>query len=228
MADEYEQVIPNYRKNYDTIVKELKKIVNEYDLVEMKNNVGSLFGINPFDLFILKKFIDNNNIKNVLELGAGTSSIFLDNLGINRTSIAIESIYYGVKFENLDLYESYKIVKDNIKNNNYDLLLIDCEHSNAMAKLIDTEFLTLFNHKIPIFIHDWMDSDKIGYSEQVYYIDNILNRYKVLYQTDLPTKYIDELIAINNQIDNEELYSGLGLRIEHLPIMRCSAILTPI
>jgi hypothetical protein len=64
--------------NYELIYKRLKKLVSRYDLKYMKKIVGSDFGINPLDLFVLKSFIENNDIKNILELGAGSSSRMLD------------------------------------------------------------------------------------------------------------------------------------------------------
>src|SRR5713101_291721 len=74
---------------YAEIYKRLEDIIGDFDLREMKKIVGLDFGINPFDLFVLKSFIERNDVKLVLELGAGTSSMMLDNMKIARKSFAL-------------------------------------------------------------------------------------------------------------------------------------------
>lgn len=224
MADEFGIRIPKYIDEYDDVFNNIKNIVENYNVESIKNDVGNLFGINPFDLFILKTFIEKNRIKNILELGAGTSSKFIDKLNIERKSFAIESIYYDVVFEPLNIYQSYQDIKKYIKSNSIDLILIDCEHTGKMGKLIDEEFLYSLNYNVPLFIHDWMGNEQIGYSEQIYYIENILKFYDIKFITDLPDHYLNELKKINNEIDNQIIYDKLELKTI---IRRCSAILTP-
>lgn len=219
---------PTNPYDYEAIYKRFKKLMSHYDLKSMKKLVGNDFGINPLDLFMLKSFIEQNKIKNVLELGAGTSSSMLDNMSVARTSYALESIFYEhVHFEKIDIFKYYPIVEDFIKNNPIDMLVIDCEHSFRMARLIDTKLLPLLNYTVPLFLHDWYDYDKQTYAEQVYYVTHLLDKYDVTYMTDLPPEILDKLKKANDQIDNEAMYKKLGLRRGHLPIRRCSAILTP-
>lgn len=213
---------------YDLIYERLNRLVSNYDLKHMKKIVGLDFGINPFDLFVLESFIENNKIKKVLELGAGTSSQMLDNIGVVRNSFALESIFYDLKFKKIDIFKDYRIIEKFIRSNQVDMLVIDCEHSARMAKLIDRRFLRLLNYSKPIFIHDWYDFGRTTFAEQVYYFNNLLDKYEVTYMTDLPANIIAKLKKTNEQIDNEIFYKKLGLKSRLLPIRRCSAILTPI
>lgn len=230
MGDEYYHIIPRPKNNpidYNFVYNNFLKILGNYNIENMSMLTGPKFGINPFDLYFLKCFIEENKIKHVLELGAGTSTLFLDKLGIKRKSYALESIYYDINFEQIDLYLKHEIVEDYIRKNDIDLFLIDCEHSYNMGKLISEKFFSIKNYKIPFFVHDWFDFNKYTYGEQKYYIENMLEFFNVFYMSDLPEEYIKKLKEYNTQIDNDELYQKFGLKIEHLPIIRCSALLIP-
>lgn len=221
MADEYGVKIIkfeyDYNYDYQKITDKISNFINEYKSEDIIKNIGHYLGINPFDLFILKKFVEENNIKSILELGAGASSLFIDNLGINRKSFALESVAYEIEYEKFDIFKNYNIIQDYIKNNEVDMFIIDCEHSHEMAKLIDENFLKLVEYKKPVFIHDWFDYDKIGYSEQRYYLDYIVKNYDVEYMTDLPNDCVLSLLKLNSEINkNNEEFTN---------IPRCSAIL---
>lgn len=206
--------IINYEYSY--IFNKISHFVHEYDVNKIKEIVGQNFGINPFDLFILEKYIEENKIKSIIEFGCGSSSKFLDGIGVNRTSFANESIFYNVDFKALNILESYSIIQDFINNNEFDMFLIDSDHTSQMAQLISEKFLNLVNNKKSVFIHDWFDNKKITYTEQVFYLENIIKFYDVEYMTDLPEEYVNKLINMNDQIN-----------IVTTNIPRCSVILKP-
>jgi hypothetical protein len=216
MADDYGKIItPNgYVYDYETIYEKIKKNIKNFNKLKYKKL--KFLGVNPFDLFQLETFLKENEIKNVLELGSGTTSKFLDVLGIKRKSFALESIYFSdLEFEKIDLYESYNLVQDFLNQNNVDFIFIDCEHSIAMADLIYNNILKYVDFRTPIFIHDWFDFGKLTYSEQVFYYDNLFNHYDLHIMSDLPSKYVDKLNNLGTTIDSKC----------HVP--RCCAILTP-
>jgi hypothetical protein len=216
MADEYGHIITctGYVYDYELIYEEVKKNIKDFNKLEYQKL--KFLGVNPFDLFQLEIFLKENEIKNVLELGSGTTSKFLDNLGINRKSFALESIYFpDLVFDKVNLYESYNLVHEFLNKNKIDFILIDCEHSKSMAELIYNQILKYVDFKIPIFIHDWFDFGKITYREQVYYYENLFNHYDLHIMTDLPSDYINKLNKLGVTIDGEC----------HVP--RCCAILKP-
>jgi hypothetical protein len=121
MGDEWGIIIlnsNNYKYNYQNIFNKIFNFIDEYRLEDIVKLIGENFGINPFDLFILKKFIFENNITNVVEFGAGSSSKFIDSLGIKRTSFALQPIFYDIKYEKINLYEQYNIIQKFIKITN--------------------------------------------------------------------------------------------------------------
>lgn len=214
---EYGVVCPEiFKYDYHRITNKILTFISEYDVDKIKAIVGQNFGIHPFDLFVLQKFIEENGINSIVEFGCGSSSKFLDGIDIKRTSFAIESIFYNVDFVKMDILDSQGIIEDFIKNNKFDMFLIDSDHTEIMAKTIFENFLNLTNHTKPIFIHDWFDNGKTTYTEQLFYLENMLSFYNVEYITDLPEEYIDTLTNLNNQ---------MNIVVTNIP--RCSIVLNP-
>ena len=213
MADEYGYIInrPGYTYNYQKIFNKIINVIDNFNLTRYEELVH--LGVNPFDLFLLETFLRENNIKKVLELGSGTTTKLLDVLGIERKTFALECMNFtDLKFDKIDLYESYEVVQKYIDNNKIDFILIDCEHSRSMGELIYNHILKYTNFKVPIFIHDWFDFEKETYQEQVFYYNHLFEYYDLDVMSDLPIKYINKLgVDINSEC--------------HVP--RCSAILTP-
>jgi len=225
MADEWGYTIKNtnnYQYDYEQIFNHINSFIGEYKIEDMIKIIGVDFGINLFDLFLLKKFIEENNITHMMELGAGSSSKFIDSLGIKRTSFALDSVFYDLDYVKLNIKDDYEIVQEHIRKNDFDMFFIDNDHSTEMAKLICDKFLNLMDYSKPLFIHDWFDFNKTTYSEQVYYYNNMLDKYDVEYMTDLPDVFINSLKQKSNKIDNRILYHTA---VHYVP--RCSIILKP-
>jgi len=111
MADEYGYIInrPGYTYNYQKIFNKIINVVDNFNVERYEELV--YLGVNPFDLFLLETFLRENNIKNVLELGAGTTTKLLDKLGIERKSYALECMHFtDLEFDKINLYESYETV----------------------------------------------------------------------------------------------------------------------
>ena len=218
MADEwYGDILQkgDYNFDYNKICDSFLEIINNFKTSDYES-IGERLGMNPFDLFMLHTFMSTNNINHVLELGSGTSSKFIDSLKVKRKSFALECIYHDdVNFEKMDLFDSYEIVQSYLVDNDVNLILIDCEHSERMAKLITDKFLKKVEYKFPIFIHDWFDFGKETYTEQIFYYNNLFTNYDLHLMTDLPNKQIKKLTKANSQMNNQ------------FEVPRCSAILTP-
>jgi hypothetical protein len=206
----YEVDLNKQINNFETLAQnfsywEYAKFTNEY--LDILTQVGRL-GMNLIDFYLLGQYIKNNNVKKITELGCGSTSAFLDKLGIYRESF---SLFQAGGFENLnfvkcDIYESADIINKSCEN--ADLLLIDSQHSNQMAEFYHKNILS--RHKLPIFIHDFMDNGQPTYSEQIYWIENLLDKeYKIF--------------AATNSLYPEKptfLLSGI--------FMPCAAVLEPI
>jgi hypothetical protein len=166
----------------------------EYDLDSIKSFLDTtLFGINPFDLYVLKQYIVNKGIKRVCELGCGSSSYFMDKLGVHRESFAYEDVSRcGVKFVECDIYESADMILDSCKKS--DLLFIDSQHNTKTAEFYSKHILKYTN--LPVFIHDWYLPDELKYPEQEYWIENLLYKtYDLFVLTRLMS--IDECECTN-------------------------------
>ena len=221
MVDEFGVIIQkgDYGFDYEIFYDIINKRIKDFNL-KLYEDLYSLgsgnIGMNALDLFCLKFFFEENNIQNVLELGCGTTSKFLDILKIQRKTFALDCIYFeGVEYEKLNLFEEYQTIQKYVENNIVEFILVDCLHNEKMAELIFDKILKLSNFNTPIFIHDWFDFNKETYTEQVYYYNNLFKFYDLYLMTDLPKEFIDKLQYDKNSVDE----------ICHVP--RCCAILTP-
>ena len=164
--------------NFDSI----KQIEYDSNIIKKYLN-GFMPGMSYFDFWTLFNFIKNRKIKTVTELGCGSTTHFLQNIGLicNSFSLAAEdSVKNKVPHIECDIFESAKIILDSCYTS--DLLLIDSLHTAAMAQFYHNNILTKIN--LPIFIHDWFDNGELGYTEQEYWIENILDKdYKLFLMT---------------------------------------------
>lgn len=155
---------------------------DEFDPSKIKHDYEMLdYGINPFDLWVLKNFVMNRNIKSVTELGCGSTTHFLNKLGLKVTSFALSNpSKHQIVYNQCDiLVNADKILESCDKS---DLLLIDSWHHKDMAKFYHQNILKHIN--LPIFMHDWNKRGVVGYSEQVYWIEHILDKdYKLFIMT---------------------------------------------
>lgn len=217
MSDEHGHILykGDYIFDYQRIFNFFYEEIEYFNLSDYEV-IGHRLGVNPFDLFMLKTFIEKNKITHILELGSGTTSKFLDILGVKRKSFALECIYHNdINFEQINVFDSYKVVQSYLVENDVDMILIDCEHSERMAKLISEKFFKEINYKLPFFVHDWFDLEKVTYTEQIYYYNNLFGHYDLYLMTDLPEEEIKKLTSVNNQLSKK------------FEVPRCSAIITP-
>ena len=153
--------------NYIEIsTKNLKKITegnNLYNETTMNELTEGGIGINWIDLFFLDKYLKFNNITKILEIGCGTSTVFLENSNYEIETIALDYttlMRHGslnlhavlknrnIKFSKLDfcldsnLDKVYELLKDK------EFVLIDGDHSYAFAKRYFDVILSKF--KLPV------------------------------------------------------------------------------
>jgi hypothetical protein len=195
----------NYVTDYSLIIKNFGNTVNgEFDFEKMKNRYGGcVVGVHPFDMWVLENYVFGNNIKTVTELGCGSTTYFLRSIGVNCVSYSLaDAGLFNIEFIKCDIFQSAERIVESCLVS--DMLLIDSVHHYKMAEFYHTNILPYIN--LPIFIHDWFDNGEVGYSEQKYWVENILNKdYELFLMT----------IAIN-KLDVEKL--------RPMPVP-CSAIL---
>lgn len=156
-------------ENYNTIK------TNEFNLEDIESLMDQLYlGVNAFDLYLIKQFIQHNNIKSVVELGAGSSSIFFDKLGLKRTSFSQSSQEYKVSFKSVNIYDATEEISLALKD--ADLLFVDAEHS---ARFAEFYFSTLMQLGKPVIIHDWFLPNETTWEEQSKLLElGILEKYQ--------------------------------------------------
>lgn len=150
--------------------------LEKFDLEAIINKYPFYLGINPFDIYVLEKFIENFQIKSAVELGCGSSSIILDSLGVQRQSYA-QGIpnEEEIEFNEVDLHLTMGDIQDEVKS--VDLLFIDCEHSAPFAKKYTEILLPTFEGLV--FIHDWYLPDEESWDEQRYLLEvDLLSNYR--------------------------------------------------
>jgi hypothetical protein len=204
--------------------------IKSYSVDELRPKTNNFFGLNPFDLFVIKEFIQKNNIKKVLEFGCGSTSELFDSIiGVDRTTYALEFVYNGVgstiensriKFNSINLH-NLTLSEDELKQ--YDMILIDSDHTAEMANHLVKNFLEKTNYSIPVIVHDFFIPHHMSYpQENMYYVNNLIENKKMnLYlMTDFEDVDLDEI----NKIKNIDLETQ---KYEKHIIPRCIAILTP-
>lgn len=157
---------------------DLAKIEENFELINSGYFVEDWFHsmpyllVHPFDLAILKGYIDYKKVQKVTELGCGSTSRFLDRIcKVQRETFALEDMLGGgIPFNKCDIYESTEVILDSCKTS--DLLIVDALHCEAMAEC----YLDILKEtKIPVFIHDWYLPDEETWPEQNYWLKHILH-----------------------------------------------------
>jgi hypothetical protein len=180
--------IVNYSPDYENIKKNFQSITHDtFDVSKIKALMAQCsFGINPFDMWTLKNYVANRNIKVVTELGCGSTTYFLRLLDVECRSFALEdAIHSNVGFFKCDIFQSADKILESCATS--DMLLIDSLHHYEMAKFYHNNILSKIN--LPVFMHDWFDDGDRAYSEQKYWLENILNKD---YELFLMTRIYDK------------------------------------
>jgi len=190
-------------KNKNFNVKELLNLCENLDL--------NLLGLNIFDLFVLKCYLELINPKKIIEIGCGTSTKLMNNLGYNVDTFALDDIHSIVtntnptNYHKIDLLTDYGL-NEIIKNcNDADLLFVDGLHSYNFAKRIYENVVPKING--PIICHDFFPLHYTEtWGEQYYLINEFLNKnngYSLFTITSINNTFY-------NKIKNE---TGLDLNL---------------
>lgn len=178
--------VANYDVDINMMNKNLSYLADGKELnlsyyEKLFNDLDCKTGVNLIDFFILHKYIEKNNIKKVTELGYGSTSIFLDSIGIKRETFAVDRAGVNanneVEFVKCNIYKSADMINESCKTS--DLILIDSQHAYTMAEFYHNNIL--INHNLPIFMHDFMAPGRQTYSEQIYWINHLINKEYTLY-----------------------------------------------
>lgn len=199
-ADEYGPV-SNTEIDNGEIINNIFELVT--DLKELKRKIKDMnLGMNSFDFLLLLYYIKKNNIKKVTELGCGSTSQFLDELNIKRTSFAMsrEGGNKDLDFVYCDIFEKKEEICEDLLTS--DLLIIDSLHTYSMAEFYDKNIISLI--KKPIFIHDFFIKGNTTFTEQKYWEDHILNK----------TYKLKILSNVFSSLNNEERFRPCAAIIE--------------
>jgi hypothetical protein len=162
-------------------------------------------GVSNFDLYLAHQFAKRYNTTDIMELGVGTSTLFLKSLGYNVESFAREmpgnvprEKELRGKFNQCDVLASDSFSKIFEAAEKAQMLFIDCGHIFAIAKFYCQKLLLPL--KKPAFVHDFFHPRRgMAYGEQVYLINEFLNdQYELFAMTDLPRGCIKK---ISNHLD---------------------------
>jgi hypothetical protein len=133
-----------------------------------------------------------------------TTSLLFDYLGIKRTSFALENPirdYREVNYNHANIYESTTAINESISDS--DLLFIDSAHNYEMAKF-QAENILEANKEKNIIIHDWFDNNEVSYTEQQYWLENIIGKQ---YEVVLLSSYIRKSRNLDLDLDLDENFS---------------------
>jgi len=156
-----------------------------------------------FDLFFLRKLAEHQKATRVTEFGCGATTMELTKAGFGVKSFSLDISMAAQKAE-----IKVDFVKCNVMDKSFldqiiesvkqsQLLVIDCLHSEEMAKYYST---FVFPHAdCLIWIHDyWNDKKYIPYGEQRYLDRNVIGKtHDIWTLTDLPK---EELKIVGERI----------------------------
>ena len=91
--------------------------------------------------------------------------------------------FLNISFKECDIYESFDEILAECKQS--DLFIIDSIHNTQMAHFY-VDILKQID--IPVFFHDWFLPGEDTFSEQNYWIENILEK---LYKIDIVTRVVN-------------------------------------
>lgn len=162
------------------LIKNKKFDLNE--LLELSENKNlDLLGLNVFDLFLLKCYLELKKPNKIIEIGCGTSTRLMKNLGYKVDTYALDDIQSIVTNTEPCNYNKIDLLTDEgltevIKNSNgVDLLFVDGLHSYNFAKRIYENIVPLIN--TPIICHDFLPlTYDLTWGEQYYLMNDFLNK----------------------------------------------------
>lgn len=209
-------------ENHENIDKKLMEInltdlingevYNHDEILLLCDNVyKNSHGLAYFDVFVIKTFITKlskslNRKLNVLEIGCGTSSRVIKNLGHNIKTYALSddhalpltSLNINIQHYEYNVANVFENKKKLIEEfNECDLFFLDGDHSFEFAKFIYEEIVLNGNKKKPIICHDFLPfNHEHTYGEQVYLINEFLtnkNDYQLFTHTSQELEKINEI-----------------------------------
>ena len=166
--------------NLISLIKNQK--FNFQELLDLsENNDIDQLGLNIFDLFVLKCYLEFKNPNKIIEIGCGTSTRLMNNLGYNVETFALDDIHSIVTNSNPIKYHKTNLLTDNgldevIKNcNDTDLLFVDGLHSYNFAKRVYEDIVPVIN--TPVICHDFLPlTYDLTWGEQYYLMNEFLNK----------------------------------------------------
>jgi len=210
-------VIPwRHHHRFDTgvplniMIENYRKILKEpFDLDKIKKCTRNGKGMCEFDLYILGQYIKQKKIKKIIELGCGTSTVFLKSLDNIEVFTYCQDTLERVPRSSSPPVKNHHLIRMFINESNIeeiykncidaDLILIDCDHSKQFTELYYHKLLKRI--KIPVFIHDFFTSGNIWPEEK--YLKNVLQSEKI-FKIFIATNDIKDpkKIEIVNEIEN--------------------------
>ena len=203
---------------YKLYNKELMKDTNLdwFQVEHIYKNFGNTPGIYPDTLYLILNIINNYNIKRIVELGSGVSTLYFskicENKGIQFTSYEEKEEWRNITHKLLNYYnlntkiENFTSLNDCNLNYNLDcdLIFIDCS-DEMRIKLLESNKL----NNIPIIMVD--DSERKSLS--VPYSKFISNSKRYGFYTYNGVGRIDRHLVINTiySIDIDNMVKRLKL-----------------
>lgn len=167
----------------DNLISLIKN--KKFDLTEIlqlsENKNLDLLGLNVFDLFVLKCYLELKKPNKIIEIGCGTSTRLMNNLGYKVETFAIDDIHSivtntgPISYRKIDLLTNEGL-NEVIKNcSGADLLFVDGLHSYNFAKRVYENILPLIN--TPVICHDFLPlTYDLTWGEQYYLMNDFLNK----------------------------------------------------
>lgn len=150
-------------------------------------------GMNSFDFVILNNYIKEKGIKKVTELGCGSTSQFLDMIGVQRKTFALTQAAGSrpIEYIQCDIFKNSQAILESAEDS--DMILIDSLHSYEMSSFYYEKILSIC--KKPVFMHDIFDKNKNCYSEQTFWEEHIAGKsYNLIISSNAyPPQRTDEI-----------------------------------
>ena len=226
--------------NLISLISDVKYDQNE--LFRLSDTILNIsWGLSYFDIFLLKTFLDKVSLNlgrplKILEIGCGTSTRVMRNLGHEVNSIALTDDHMApLLIEGLTAQTTEFIVKDVfdcnkelIKSfNDCDVFFLDGDHTYDFAKYIYENLVLMGDSKKPIICHDFSNIEVNPiYGEQVYVVDDFL------YKDDTDNGYslftfTSQSLLILERIDNITNSGFITNLNKFVKPVSCLAIITP-
>jgi hypothetical protein len=216
--------------NWSEILGNVSLITSEpLDLADIQSRCQGGDGVCEVDLYFLQQFIKHFDIKRVMELGSGTSTLFLNTLGITAHTFSSGIPDYLQNHPNvMDWHiDEYSVEFLSEIASNYDMYFIDCEHTAYFAHAYYENLLLKYPR--PTVIHDFFDVSTPVLWEEAHYLmqripfDNI---YKPFILTDFPQEVLGGISDIIKYDVSKQKFNNADYGITRPPM--CSLFLIPI